>query len=50
MSQKQAYDNQLHALSFDPRVDKLVIQSLELLQITLQMQITRFKRGTLYFR
>jgi transposase len=43
MTQKQAYDNQLHALSFDPRADKLVIQSLQLLQVTLQMQITKFK-------
>lgn len=43
MSQKQAYENQLHALSFDPRADKLVIQSLELLQMTLQIQITKFK-------
>lgn len=43
MSQKQAYDNQLHALAFDPRADKLVIQSLELLQLTLQMQVTKFK-------
>ncbi|RYU91750.1 transposase [Emticicia agri] len=43
MTQKQAYENQLHALSFDPRADKLVIESLELLQMTLQIQITKFK-------
>lgn len=43
MAQKQAINNQLHALSFDPRADPLVVESLELLGQTFDLQITKFK-------
>jgi transposase len=42
MSQKGAIDNQLHALSFDKKADPKVLQSLTLIQQTLQIQIKEF--------
>lgn len=43
-SQKQALNNQLHALSFDPRAAQNVIGSLELLKQTFQSQIDEFEK------
>jgi transposase len=47
LSQRQAITNQLHALSFDPRVDPKVQDSLQMLQTTLDIQIEAFE-GELY--
>jgi transposase len=44
MTQKQAIENQLHALDFDPRADKMVVQSLQMLQTVLHTQIEQFKK------
>lgn len=44
ITQKQVVENQLHALSFDPRPEQGVIDSLTLLQATFQTQIDKFKQ------
>ena len=43
MADKRAVENRLHALSFDIRADKSVIESLELLQKTYEIQEQLFK-------
>ena len=42
MSQRGVVDNQLHALTFDKKADPKVLQSLTLIQTTLQIQIKEF--------
>jgi transposase len=44
ITQKQAIDNQLHALEFDPRADETVQQSLQTIQQILETQIETFKK------
>ena len=44
MAQKQVVSNQLHALSYDARADKNVVDSLELLQQTFLNQIKQFEK------
>jgi transposase len=44
MAQKQVITNQLHALSYDARADKNVVDSLELLQQTFLNQIKQFEK------
>jgi transposase len=43
-SQRQALNNQLHALSFDPRAAQNVVDSLVLLKQTFQCQIDEFEK------
>lgn len=42
IKQKQMLSNQLHAISFDAKADKDVVESLTFLQETLQLQIQKF--------
>jgi transposase len=44
MAQKQVVTNQIHALSFDSRASKSVIESLELLHNTFLIQIEQFNK------
>lgn len=44
MAQRQVITNQLHAISFDARADKNVVESLELLKQTFQLQIQQFEK------
>lgn len=44
MAQKQVINNQLHAISFDFKADKTVLESLKLLQTTFSIQIEQFKK------
>jgi transposase len=44
MAQKQVVTNQIHALSFDSRASKSVVESLELLHTTFLIQIEQFKK------
>lgn len=43
MAQKQVLDSQLHALSFDARADKKVVNSKKILQTTFELEIQQFK-------
>lgn len=44
ITQKQAIENQIHALDYDPRADKTVRESLETIQSLLATQIESFKK------